>query len=444
LLTALQTAQAEMDLRAFPYKKPLERVRRDSGEVGLFHLDADMYAATDAGYDNIRLADQNGAEVPYHLRKKIHTITQVVETVIASSVTAFEKPDDGVAHITVRRGEGTPNPVALDIRTRDRNYEKFVNVYGAHENGDWRPLVTNGRIYDFSRYIDVRQTRIELPPSDYTQFRVDIANFTEQKESEAVEVTTETRADEQFSETQRRTLRRVAIKIEDIKLYARTDRISADEPYRRAYASTDLQREMDEEDQATHWTFGTDRQPLVSLSFDMASRNFSRQFMVEARSDTNAPWHRLASRTLYSLDLGGARDRDLTIPLNPPARYPQYRVTVYNEDNASLAMNAVIATGLVQEVLFLPAADATYTVYYGGEGVRPPRYDVSAVLAGVPTVTTRRFLPGDEQENPEYVPDLRPRGVDPKWLFGIAITSVVLLLVWLIARGAGKVEQLAE
>ncbi|NCC50147.1 MAG: hypothetical protein EOM20_02925 [Spartobacteria bacterium] len=444
MVTAFTTmAYARIDVRRFPYQKELQVPDVTVGEVGSFLLDNDMYASTDGSYANVRLIDENGAEVPFYLRKKVHTVTQIVESAISSRILDFERDDDNIAGILVQKGEGEKAPEALLLKTGNRNFEKFVSVYGGHSPGQWVEIVRDVEIYDYSRFINVRNTRIEIPRQDFEFFRIDIANFTEQKSADDFEVTTDKREGQIFSEVERRRMRDESIHIEDIELKAKKIVARPDEPFRTACEIGALTMAPDEKRQATIWTFQSDRQPLVSFSFDTPSRNFSRRFRIEGAPGGPKPeWRNLADTTLHKFEIGNLRDDNLTAALNGERRFAQYRVTVFNQDNASLAIDSVIATGLVYEVVFLPDPLARYTVLYGGEEIRAPMYDVSAVVKSVPTIQTTRYALGEQERNPKFKSGRHLGGQWTKMLFVSAMIVMVFLLVWFIVKGAGKIEGL--
>lgn len=444
-LWATSAATARMEPRQFAFQKDLEREEGARARVGMFLLDSDLYAATDARYANLRVVDANGAEVPFYLRQKIHAVTQVVESAVASRVLDFEEQKGNLARVFVEVEKPAFRAGAMILRTSHRNYEKLVAVYGGNDGKSWEPLVRDARVYDYSRHIDVRNNRVELPPNDFRYLRVDLANFVEQKKRDEFEVTTESRGELAFSTTERRTMREESIRIDGIELRAKAFSVRPDEPYLTVYASSNLTLKADEKLQTSVWTFGTDRQPLVSLSIETPSRNFSRRVVVEGSRDGDKPvWERLGEATLFNLDLETVQASQLTIPLARESRFAQYRVTVHNQDNPSLDVTAIIATGLVYEALFMADPSARYGVLYGGENIAAPRYDVGALLRNVPSIETVAYTPGDELANPLFTAGFRPGGMKPKAFFAIAMGVMVVLLAWLIAKGAGKVEKLDE
>jgi hypothetical protein len=440
LLLSAAVARGNLEIRQFPYQKSLTVPDNKDCPVYAFFLDSDLYAVTDESYANLRIVDEQGAEVPFYLHRKTHSTTQVVETAVSSKILGLETKDEHRIGIQVEVDVNSGIPDVLVVKTGDHNFEKFVTVYGSDTLSQWNVLVEEARIFDYARFIDIRNTRIELPRRGYKYLRIDISNLTEHKAPSEIEVTLEKRGDVKFSETERRIMRDETIHIDGVELYARRSEVRADDPFRAAYPVDDLKVTPDEKRRASIWTFESARQPIVSLSFEVANKNFSRSFIVEGQR-SESTWDWVGEATLYHLDIGSLKDSKLTLPLRGECRYPRYRVTIYNQDNPALDIRHVVATGSVYEVLFLPPSASPRTILYGGENVPAPRYDVSALLRTVPNIAPCQCALGGQTPNPQFEPGLKVGGTKVKVFFGVAMAAVVLLLGWLIAKGAKKIEK---
>ncbi|MBN1270620.1 MAG: DUF3999 family protein [Kiritimatiellae bacterium] len=444
LLVVLATAvvaAARVEPERFPFRKELERPAGAARPLASFLLDDDLYAATDAGYANIRLVDENGAEIPFLVRVKTHTATQTTDSVVGSRIIGFEELDDNRVSVIVEKTDEKAMPDAVEIVTGARNYEKSVSVAGSHNRSRWKTLAADQPVFDYSKYVDVRNNRVEIRPENFRYYRIDIARFVEERAASRREVVTERRGDAVFSEIERKTLQTEHLRVEQINLRRRIQAEQRDKPFRKAYAIGPVDVGADPKKQLSTWTFGSDRQPLVSLSFDTKSRNFSRSFQVEGAASAEKPkWQGLGNFTLYSLHLGEIQRESLTVPLRAPCRHRQYRVTVHNGDNPVLDIVSITATGEVYEAVFLPAVGARYAVLYGGEGIEMPRYDIRSILAAAPAVEAEVWALGEELANPLYTSGPRWAGAKIKALFVAAVTLMVGLLFWLITRGAARVQ----
>jgi len=442
LLFTGSAASGRVGIERFPYQKSIKPPAVTSRKVASCILDSDIYAATDLRYANVRIISEDGTEVPFLIRQRVHMVTQVVELPVSSKIVSFRPLEDNRVEVIVERDKRSGVPAIVELHAQQRDYEKLVSVYGSSNQTRWRELVENQPIFDYSSYVDVRNNRIEIPARDYRYYKIEISNFTEKRTGRQVELTTETRGDIRFSEIERKTMRTEHIRIDRIELREKKSIKGRDHTFRKAYVTGDIDIETDDKKQTSTWTFGTDRQPLVSLSFETGSENFSRRFVAAGGSASGKPkWRRLATATLYSLNLGAIRRDQVTMSLPAPSRYEQYRITIHNQDNAPLDVSGVIATGEVYEAVFFPGDPGRYTMLYGGQGIEAPRYDIRSVLQSVPTVDADLWSLGDEEENPQHKPGLHWGGLKTRVFFVAAMALMIGLLLFLIVKSAGKVGQ---
>ena len=78
------------------------------------------------------------------------------------------------------------------------------------------PLVTDGRIFDFSCYMDVSNQEIEPPKGQYRQFKVKIANVTELQQSQLMKITRELQGEEEIRRTATTLLRSRPFRVDRI------------------------------------------------------------------------------------------------------------------------------------------------------------------------------------------------------------------------------------
>ena len=57
------------------------------------------------------------------------------------------------------------------------NYERRVRVFGSEDGMDWTPLVADGLVFDYSRYMDISNREIRLPKNNCRQFKISIAGI---------------------------------------------------------------------------------------------------------------------------------------------------------------------------------------------------------------------------------------------------------------------------
>ena len=71
----------------------------------------------------------------------------------------------------------------LTIQTPLADYEHRVRVFGSVSGKDWAPLVTDGVIFDYSRFMDIRNRDVTLPANQFRQFKLIVEQELEDRES---------------------------------------------------------------------------------------------------------------------------------------------------------------------------------------------------------------------------------------------------------------------
>ncbi len=157
------TAQASDGEPALQFRKELDRGAATGEEILAVLLDSDIYAATRDGYPDLRIVDDRGATVPYLLEPIAQHRTSQVRQTCASKVVSLHVDEGKGLEIMVELDEKAPGAIGATIRTPLSDYERRVRVYGSRTGADWAPLVTDGAIFDYSRFMDVRNRDVDPP-----------------------------------------------------------------------------------------------------------------------------------------------------------------------------------------------------------------------------------------------------------------------------------------
>src|SRR5262249_31405533 len=146
-------------------------------------LDSDVYAGTRDGFPDLRIVDERDAFVPYLLEQiGKPKISQVRET-CASKLLSLRVNEGKGLEIVVALDEKAPSAAGLTVQTPLSDYEHRVRVFGSKSGTDWSPLVADGVIFDYSRFMDIRNRDIDLPANDFRQFKLLVEQELEDRES---------------------------------------------------------------------------------------------------------------------------------------------------------------------------------------------------------------------------------------------------------------------
>lgn len=438
---ATALGETEMLREDFRYRKDLRPLAESVHKVGSFEIDEEVYREVDDLKSGLRLYTGDGAEVPFIVRRKEKRTTVVRNKKIATKTEAFEKRPDGSVEIRVTRGESTPDVHEMSFETRLVNFEKQVTVHGDSGGGDWQLLTEAQPIFDYSRYLDLRNTLVTLKPNRFTRFRVIVSTIEESQQSPLVRIVKDNRDGKVFSEQEHLSFKRVDFRIESIKLINHVEEKRADGPALRAYTVTNLIVTLDEEKRHTVAVFETARAPISELTVATESVNFTRPVVVEATDSLDKDdWKRLTSGSIAKIEVGGFR-RDLRrISLGGMRRFRRYRLTVRNDNSPPISIDAITAKGETREGVFFVPEGAPPGVYLGGGNPPRPKYDIAGVLAQVPFADTDGYVAEAQRENEAFDGDTRQEPINTKVFLVGAILVTVAVLGWLIARTSGSLK----
>jgi hypothetical protein len=382
-----------------PCSRTVELAAAESGEdiVGL-RLDRDVYAAASDTLADLRLVAGEGREVPYALEKVTETTTQTVRSSLGVGINSLRETGSNALEVVWSpvHAAGTPPPVVrgFTVETPLRDFERKLTVYG-REGSEWRELVVDALLYDYTRFMDVRRVEVELPENRATQFRLVIEEITDSAQSPFTEITRRVGADEQSGGRRETfTLERRPMRIDRISAWCLNEVESVVRDVITDYGEMPFTVEEDAAGKQTIVTWTSHREPLTQVSLGTSSRNFSRRAELQAaRADgVRTAWQTVAQTTLSAIAFRSFGEQHLAFDFGP-LRQERYRIVIHNGDNPPLAVTAVRGRGITQRLVFLSAGSEPLRLVYGGADVARPDYETVNVLAairkGTPIVEAR-------------------------------------------------------
>jgi hypothetical protein len=440
------TAQAADGEPALQFSKELDRGAIGE-EILAVLLDGDIYASTRDGFPDLRIVDDRGAAVPYLLEPVAQRRTTQVRQPCASKVVSLHVDEGKGLEIVVELDEKAPGATGATIRTPLADYERRVRVYGSQTGAQWAPLVSDGAIFDYLRFMDVRNRDVVIPTNDYRQFKLVVEHELDDRESplrDLIRSRTEGKKDEQTEITQ---ILRRPFRIDGVDLWrtVETDSMSKAETF--TYPTANLRVEPDAKHKASRVEVTSRREPLTSLSVSTASRNFSRPatVMIPVQQGIRTDWVEVGRGTLSLIQFRAFRRAELRIDF-PHQRQERYQLVIENADNPPLEITGVEAEGTGYRLVFLGTEGRKYRVAYGSDTAEPPSYDTAAVLGslqkGFQPVTVKL---GPQVANPGYNSARGPSGILNSTLFlALVIVVMVLVLAWALLRAGKRIKDMPQ
>lgn len=440
-----QAAETAAGLRHFRFIKPVVAMSSAREELAAAVFDADVYTHAAAGFADLRLVDQDGALVPFLIEKQQHTKVVVATEPVSVTVESLTEKEGNRIEVVVSLARDAEPATGIEIVTPLRDFEKHVTVFGSRaDSATWKELVRDQPIFDYSRFMDVRSTRIELPDNDCTAYRVEFGNVSDLRTSTFMEMTRTVQGAEPTTETGRHIIERRDFRIDRLEFSRRRrregERVDADV----AWAVADIEFPPHPERGQSAILVRTARQPLTAFRFVTGNRNFSRAVTVQI--PRNGPgttaWVDLAVGAIREISFRDVRRRELTIEF-PETRAALYRVLVHNGDSPPLEFTGIEGIGRAYQALFLAYPEKQYRLVFGDDRARPPVFD-AAVLHILRQAKGREVLTLELEplfENPESG---KPLGLlalfENRWFLSGVIAIVVAALAWGIVSALRHVD----
>jgi hypothetical protein len=437
----------------YHFLKQLISESSQAEEIAYFAPDGEIYAATRDGLPDMRILDDTGTETPYQLEPDIERsaerVSHTMETVI-QSLTEVGKNIE----IRLVLAKNSPSAEGFQFATPLRNFEHKVRVAGSNDGVTWTPLAVEGLIFDYSRYMDVSNKEVALPANNFRQFKINIDNTADDRQSPYKELTRTMRAGQEAEQVERTAVETRPLRIDRIDMIYHVAHDRMERTKKVEYPIEKFQAAQDADTKQTIIDIDSRRAPLTGFTLETSSRNFSRRASVQAQTSVpgrghlqpdRIQWLEIGGATISKLQLQNFQRQQLAISF-PEHRETKYRIVIDNEDNPPLDITDIKAEGNVYRVTFLAQKDKSYSVLYGSEDAQSPKYETAAVLAAL----RKGFQPaevklGSQTANKAFAkqPDLKFRNLLGNWYFlGAAIALMVAVLGWALYRAGRQLEKL--
>jgi hypothetical protein len=430
---------------AFRFRKELDRGTAAGEEILAVPLDSEIYAATREGYPDMRIMDDRGSQVPYVLEPAAERRTIQVRVTCASQVASLHVDEGKAMEIVVKLDEKAENAHGATIRTPLVDYEHRVRVYGSLDGKEWALLVNEGLIYDYTRFMDIRNRDIEFPVNEFRLFKLVVEQELDTHESPLFELIRRREAGKPDRQVEITRLEGRPFRIDGVELWRTLERPGRRKPEIVRYPLERFQVEHDSKQKVTRIEVRSRREPLTRFSLQPASRNFSRtaRVLVPIQRGVRTDWVEVGSHTLSVIQLRGYRHAVLDIDF-PEQRRELYQIVVENADNPPLEITGVEAEGPRLRLVFLSAPGRTYGVEYGSDTAEPPRYDTAAVLASL----SNGYRPATVKLGPQ-IANRGYRGerglrdnIGGPVILTLAIVVMVVVLAWALFRAGQRIKKL--
>ena len=344
-------------------------------------LDTAVYAASATDFRDLRLIDSHDVETPYWLQKIGGSRAVIKRLAVRSAKPKLEKSgEDGIIVTVDLEKDESAHVDGLTVVTSQRDFEYALQVQGSEDGQNWRPLLQNGMIYDYSRFMNFGNRDIELPGNAYKHFKIIVAKAVQTQVAELLEMTRSLQQGQELQRDEKIDMRSKPLHIERIELWHNETETVAENERRFDYPIADFSVSRDADKQITQIDINAQLLPLNGFELKVATPNFSRfaEVQVPFKQGIETRIRTIGSGTLEALHF---KDfvREQTALHFPEQRRQQYLIVIHDQDNPPLQVDGVSGIGLGYQLLFLPQPGQTYQLRYGAETAEMPHYDIAPI-----------------------------------------------------------------
>ncbi|TAN37736.1 MAG: hypothetical protein EPN23_04260 [Verrucomicrobia bacterium] len=447
-LLAPTVAFATLTPDNFHWSRPVEGAPVAQTTVVAVPFDADVFTAAADDFRDVRLLSDASTEIPRAVEKMAAVRQHTNQCTVASKLIALRELPDNCIEAEFELTATNAVADGFTLATPLKDFQHNVKVEGCNEAGVWTTLVAAAPLFDYTRYMDLRQLAVKLPANTLRRFRLTISNVTEEQAQPWARLMKQTGGGGGNLEQRTQDVRRQTFRVDRVNFWRNQIVDGVAEEARRAWPLTDFKVERDDKGRATLVTIQTGRLPLNRLTLEMTENNFNRPVTLQVPTIRHGveAWSAFASGRFLRIELPGFAKRELEINFGE-RRAERIRLVLHDGDNPPLTIRAITGSGPIYRALWLAEPGRSYRLLCGNEQLTAPNYDVTSVLA----LARRELKPvewklGTPVENKTFRPAGGPLGwLNSPWVFGAAIALMLFVLGTLLFRTAkGAAQQLND
>ena len=439
LLTGI--LHAAMQRENYPCAKDLKLQTGASTAIrfGSFTVDEELFNELNLQNNNLRIINKDGAETPFLLRTKRGERKVVRDQLVPSEKISFKKLPGNQIELIMKKidsKERTLAPQSIVLLTGIKNFEKHVSIYCSNNQTEWRLIAERKPIFDYSKYININNSRISFTPEKARYFKIVISNITEKKESPFTRLTRETRGSSEFATVESSSFTRTDFKINEIQFYHKTTKLIKDKALKQPCSSSDFKVSC--ADKKSLISFSTVKAPLTEITLLTETPYYYRRFMIETTTNSES-WRIIHTGIISSVNNDTKEQKTIRLP--QPTRAANYRITIYNNDSPPLKISGIELEGESREIVFYCDQRTSYTMIYGAKEAKTPVYDIGQVLTQTKSDATVLYKAGTQKVNPNYNKTVASTStLSRRTIMTIAVILMVAVLGWLIFKTAKSIS----
>lgn len=410
--------------------RKLEVSEADTDRVLQFDLDASIFRRLNDSMSNLAVFQAGGTIVPSVIEAAREN-REVIERSERPATLEKVEEVDGQLRLEIAVPElanaNSESLSALRINTSAVDFDKNVMIEAAETDGTWKMLLSDGLIFDWTRFVDLSRYEVAFPPTQSRRLRVTFSGATEERRARVREWIGQRVGDQVVAEWERVTIETRPFRIDGVTLvFERRVPREGESLLRDVEVKTwQATKEATKKETWIEWEVG--RQPISEIDLTFEQRNFGRDIEVLVQNPVplgSVPtWTTIKQDRISAIDLPEIAERRTRIQF--PACRPQLmRVVIQDEGSPPLSLTALSARGPAYRGYALAErGKAQFELRYGGD---PPQ---SAAEQDLIARVRRQVEPQPVTLGPEVA--WEEIGSEPEWakiLVWIALAMALIVL----------------
>ncbi len=342
-----------LNLSAFAQSPTFEYKRSISKPVDQWHkiiLPDDIYQEVSNNLSDLRIfgstSKTDTIEVPFILETK--TAYHRTE---ALQLKVFNKGSKGNQHFFTLECPDLKEINELDLSFEEKNFDWKVQLEGSQDLKEWISISKDNRIVAIKNSeVNYQYSSIVFPDSKYRYYRIMVPN-------------------------------KQAPKLLEAKVYRQFYSAGTFKEFEIA----EMTKVDEKESKKTYVDFSlSNKVPISFIQIEVDSqvdyyRKIDLQYLVNTIETPKGKKH--VYRTMESGYLSSFENNTFNFPTKS---VQQFRLVVYNQDNAPLKIIGATCKGHPTEMIARFDSPADYFLYYGNEKLRSPKYDIASFKNTIP------------------------------------------------------------
>jgi hypothetical protein len=406
LLAACATLAADTPLPAawknWHYSRTMDLAPAAAGQLAGVVAPPDLYARAQTGLADLRVIDDQGAEVPYVIFQRLGSSTSspLPTTLRENSFSA-----GAFTQLVLDAGAHAPFHNTVRIETGETDFIEWVQVEASDDGHVWRMVEERAPIFRFRKNAHEGTQVVHYSENNAQYLRVRILEGDKKFAVSGAQILLETTEPAE----------RVPLELAMVA--------DAKQPTGRSVWSAELGAAM----------------PLlteVRLDVD-APPEFIRSVDISSSAD-GKDWGSLRNAEIYRYRRGDAQQQELTVMIsNAWAQSRFLRVEIVNGNDAPLDTAAPKLYITPQHIVFEQQPGRSYRLIYGQERTERAQYDLGRRVNSVQMAAAVDGKLGAEEANADWV-DPRPWTETHDIFLWIVMLAAVMLIGYAAVRSLRK------